>query len=146
MAITGKDFFDLAKEKFQKGEIDILSDDIKVMGINATAVTGLVKATSEFLSEISTSDRTHAAGTGASAGIALTGKTVVGKVFDANNFNGSFPDPNNGNGNTDALVYFKWDGVGESTSPLLAFVVLSVGKPQDGIDDTLEFVTNVWEL
>jgi len=147
MSLAATGFFDGGKDDLQEGKINLLSDDIRVWGINSVAQQLLSQAGSNFVSEVIAANRTHAAGTGATQGVALLGKTVVGKTFDANDLAGTFLDPNNGNGNTTTIIISKWDGVAEASSRLIAFIVLPQSKPQDGTDDDLTFSpAGIWDL
>jgi len=147
MALSGKGIFDGAKDDLQEGKINLLTDNIHIFGVNAAGQAALVEATSNFVSEVIAGNRTHAAGSGATQGVALGSKTVVGKTFDAADLSGTFVDPNNGNGATTAIIIFKWDGVAEASSRLIAYDVLPAGIPQDGVNDDLNFdAAGIWDL
>ena len=136
--LSGRGIFVGAKDDLMEGNLDLLTHDIKIIGGNAAAVTALVEATSNWLSDLVSGNRTHADGTGATAGIALGTKTVVGKTFDAANLVGTFTDPNNANGATAVLLIFRWN-TAEGDSRLIAYDVLASAVNQDGTDDDVTF-------
>ena len=139
MALSGKGIFDKAKEQLMNGDLDLISDDIKIFGINAAGQAALTEATSDFVDDVAAGNRTHADGTAATLGIALGSKVVSGKNFDAANLAGTFTDPNNGNGDTVCIIIFKWDGVAESSSVLICYDELPSGVAQDGVNDNVDF-------
>lgn len=107
-------FYDAAKEAFLKGEINVLTDTISVVLVDADGYT--FDASHGFLSDISVNDRIATA--------TLANKTATGRVFDADNV--TFPAVT---GDTaEALVIYKDTG-SVATSRLICYIDTGSGLP-----------------
>lgn len=114
--------YPLGKKAFLDGDIDLLNDTIKALGIDTADET--YNAADQFHSDI-----TGAAIVFTSAG--LVGKTTTGGVFNANDITvlGITGDP------IEALIIFKDTGV-SATSPLIAWFDIPTYTPT-GADGSL---------
>lgn len=102
------------REKALQGQINWLTDNIKVVLVDAADYT-VNTATHEFLSEIPSAGRVAISAN-------LTGKTATGGVADANDV--TFPSVTGDI--SEALVIFKDTGT-DTTSPLIAYIDTATG-------------------
>lgn len=96
-----------AKEGFLGADIDLMADDIRVVMVDLADYT--YNAAHDFLNDVPSGARVGSA-------TALTGKSITGGVFDADDTTivGVAGDQ------TEALIIYKHTGT-ESTSPVIAF-------------------------
>jgi len=108
--------YDKAREAFMGGDIDLASDDIRAILIDAADYTASQSA-DDFLSDIP-------GGARVSVSAALSGKTITNGVF--NHSTGTFSSVT---GDVcEAVVYYKHTGV-EGTSHLICYVDNFTGLP-----------------
>lgn len=129
-------WYDKGKESLQEGSIDLTSDDIRVALVDTGTYTYSVAH--EFFSSV------EAAVIGTP--VSLTGKTVVGPVFDADS-PVVFADVT---GDTlEAFVIYKWTGSAATSSLLAYFDTVSSGLPltPNGGSINLNFhASGIWAL
>lgn len=117
-----------AKKEFLEGDIDWLSDDIKVVLVD-TAAYSVNLSTDDFLADIPSGDRIATSSN-------LSNKTTAGGVADAGDvtFSEVEGDP------SEAIVIYKDTG-DASTSPLIAYIDTATGLPvtPNGGDITVEW-------
>lgn len=123
-------------------DIDLTSGTFKLLLVDTGAYTvDLTDAGHGFLSDIPALARLTEGTLVTSFG------TLADRVFDADDFIGTFPDPGGG-ATGEALVIYKDTGV-EGTSPLLFFFDSITGLPMtlDGTDDTVQFnASGIWKI
>lgn len=102
------------REKALQGQINWLTDNIKVVLVDAADYT-VNTATHEFLSDVASSGRVATSAN-------LTGKTATGGVADANDV--TFPSVSGDI--SEALVIYKDTGT-DTTSPLIAYIDTATG-------------------
>ena len=107
--------YDKARQRFLQGEINWLTDTIKVLMIDKDAQAFI--ATHEFLSDIATSARI-------TTPVTLTGKATTGGAADAADVTFSAVS----GPSIEALILYKDTGT-EATSPLLAWIDTATGLP-----------------
>jgi hypothetical protein len=114
------------KERVLSGEIDMLSDDIKCVLVDANDYT-VDLAEDEFLSDIPVGARVATSAN-------LTGKSTTGGIFDADDATFTAPTGDQ----CEALVVYK-DSGDPATSPLGAYIDEAVGLPVTpaGVDITV---------
>lgn len=120
--------YDKARERFLRGQLDWLTDTIKVVLVD-TGNYSVNLAAHEFLSDIPSAARVAISG-------ALTGKTATGGVADADDVTiAAVSGPT-----VEALVIFKDTG-NPSTSPLIAWIDTASGLPftPNGGDVTIQW-------
>lgn len=120
--------YDKARERFLMGQLDWLTDTIKVVLVD-TGNYSVNLAAHEFLSDIPSAARVAISG-------ALTGKTATGGVADADDVTiAAVSGPT-----VEALVIFKDTG-DPSTSPLIAWIDTASGLPftPNGGDVTIQW-------
>jgi len=120
------------------GSIDLSAGTFKIALVDTgTYTVDASDAGHEFLSDLS----------GVLETATLVTPTWVARVFDADDFVGTFPD--GGGGFTgEALVIYKDTGVA-ATSPLMFYLDTVTGLPitLDGTDDSLTFnASGIWKL
>ncbi|OCB15070.1 hypothetical protein [Mycobacterium intracellulare] len=102
------------REKALQGQINWLTDNIKVVLVDAADYTVNI-ATHEFLSDVGSSGRVATSAN-------LSGKTATGGVADANDV--TFPSVSGDI--SEALVIYKDTGT-DATSPLIAYIDTATG-------------------
>ena len=107
--------YDKARQRFLQGEINWLTDTIKVLMIDKDAQAFI--ATHEFLSDIATSARI-------TTPVTLTGKATTGGAADSADVTFSAVS----GPSIEALILYKDTGT-EATSPLLAWIDTATGLP-----------------
>lgn len=117
-----------AKQKFLGGDIDLEAMNIKVVLVNTDAYT-INAATDEFLSAITAGARIATSGN-------LTGKSITGGVFDADDVTLA----NVSGVESEAIVIYA-DSGSAATSPLIAYIDTGTGLPitPNGGDIVLQF-------
>lgn len=105
-----------AKEALLKGEIDLLTDNIKVVLVDTSAYTPNT-TTDDFLDDIAGGARIATSGN-------LSGKSVTGGVFDADDV--TFADVTGAE--SEALVIYQDTG-SAATSKLIAYIDTATGLP-----------------
>lgn len=108
--------YDLARESFLKGEIDMSTDNIKAVLVDAADYT-VNLATHQFLSSIIAGARVATSGN-------LASKTTAAGVFDAADITFSAVTGDQ----SEALVIYQDTGV-EGTSRLIAYIDTATGLP-----------------
>ena len=108
--------YDKGRQKFAEAGINWLTDDIRVVGIDAAAYTVSV-ANHEFLSDVPVGSRI-------AAPVSLISKTTTNGACDAADASFlSVAGPS-----IEALIIYKWTG-SEATSPLIAYLDTGTGLP-----------------
>lgn len=107
--------YDKARQRFLQGEINWLTDTIKVLMIDKDAQAFVTSH--EFLSDIATSARI-------TTPVTLTGKATTGGAADAADVTFSAVS----GPSIEALILYKDTGT-EATSPLLAWIDTATGLP-----------------
>lgn len=127
------DVYTKGAEKMWKGEIDILTDTIKVALVENTYAQNL--ATDEFLSDL---------GANVLATQALSGRSVTGRVFDANDV--TFPSVTAGDV-SEGVVIYKDTGVA-GTSPLLFYIddITYFPATTSGADITVQWSNGAYKI
>ena len=127
------DVYTKGAEKMWKGEIDILTDTIKVALVENTYAQNL--ATDEFLSDL---------GANVLATQALSGRSVTGRVFDANDV--TFPSVTAGDV-SEGVVIYKDTGV-SGTSPLLFYIddITYFPATTSGADITVQWSNGAYKI
>lgn len=108
-------FYDNAKQLFLEGSIDLTTDTIKVVLVDAADYT-VDTAADDYLDDIAAAARVATA--------TLASKTTTDGVFDAADVTFSAVSGDE----SEALVIYKDTGV-ESTSPLIAYLDTVTGLP-----------------
>jgi len=127
------DVYTKGAEKMWKGQIDILTDTIKVALVENTYAQNL--ATDEFLSDL---------GANVLATQALAGRTVTGRVFDADDT--TFPTVSPGDV-SEGVVIYKDTGVA-GTSPLLFYIddITYFPATTTGADITIQWSNGAYKI
>lgn len=110
--------YDLARGRFLQGQINWLTDTIKVVLVDTGAYTPNF-STDEFLSAIPVGARI-----GSTTGIQLANTAVVGGAADADDVTFSAVS----GASIEALVIFKF-GTTDADSPLIAYIDTATGLP-----------------
>lgn len=118
--------YDKARNRFLTGDLDWLNDTVRAFLVDLADYSPDLAA-DEFLSDVPAAARVGGAagGTGRTDGVALTGKTAVVGVADADNLTFSAVTGDV----CEAVLLYVDDGVAESSSPLLAFIDTATGLP-----------------
>ena len=127
--------YDSAKKAFLDGDIDLLTDDIRVILIDAADYT-VNFSTHDFLDDVAAGARVATSG-------ALTSKTTTAGAFDAADvtFTSVTGDQ------SEAIIVYKHTGT-ESTSNLIAYIDSGTGLPvtPNGNNITITWGTDIFEL
>lgn len=108
--------YDSFRELAAGGDIDLLNDDIRVIGIDATDYA-VNFATHDFLNDV-------AAGARVRVSAALAGKSIADGIF--NHAQGTLPAA--AGDDIDALLYYKHTGA-DATAPLIGYFDNFAGLP-----------------
>lgn len=108
--------YDKARELFLTGQIDWLTDTVKVILVDTGSYSPNF-TTHQFLSDVGNSARIGGA-------VTLTGKATTGGAADANDATFSSVS----GASIEAIVLYKDTGT-EGTSPLIAYIDVATGLP-----------------
>lgn len=122
--LTGNTFFPKGREAFAKGQVDWTSATIKAVLINTTSSDGAGNYytpddSHQYLSSVTAGARIGTA-------TALSTKTATLGILDADDLTFSSVTSSY---TADAIVIYKEDGGGESSSPLLMLISTATGLP-----------------
>jgi hypothetical protein len=123
--------YDRAKQGFMNAELDMDTDDIRMIFVNVSGTGTLYtfSAAHQFLSDVGAATRIS------DAAVALSGRTITSGVFDATDTVFTAEPTDN---QAEALIIYKHTGV-EGTSLLVAYIDGFTVTPNGGN------ITFVWD-